>query len=128
MALEDDLERVAAAASARGAVSAVLAAEPARGVRLYLVAFGDGEGRQWLVLDDSGHVVETRDDVRDTASIVALCELVAELAGRDDAPRLATPAYLDEVGVEVSEAVRGATGVVEAFVADVLSGYLAPLG
>jgi hypothetical protein len=128
MGLDADLERISAAAAARGDVTAVLAAEPARGLRLYVVAFGDGDERRWLVLDDGGHVVESRDDVRDAASIVAMCELTADLAGIEDEPRLATPAYLDEVGPGVSEELRGATGVVEAFVDDVLSGYLVPLG
>jgi hypothetical protein len=128
MALDDDLARIAGLAAGHGRVTAVLAAEPARGLRLYVVAFGDGDERRWLVLDDSGHVVETRDDVRDAASIVAMSELTAELAGAEDAPRLASPAYLDEVGPAVADALRSATGVVEAFVEDVLSGYLVPLG
>jgi hypothetical protein len=128
MALEEDLVRIAGLASPRGDVTAVLAAEPASGLRLYLVAFGDGDGRRWIVLDDTGHVVETRNDVRDVASIVAISELTAELAGLDDEPRLATPAYLDEAGSAVSESLRGSTGIVEAFVQDVLSGYLVDLG
>ena len=128
MGLEADLERIARLAAAHGTVTAVLAAEPARGLRLYVVAFGEGEERRWLVLDDNGRAVETRDDVRDAASIVAMSELVADLAGRDDEPRLATPAYLDEVGAGQSDAMRRTTGVVEAFVEDVLRGYLAPLG
>ena len=128
MGLADDLARIAALAGAHGEVTGVLAAEPARGLRLYLIAYGEGESRQWLVLDESGHVVETRDDVRDAASIIALSELTAELAGADEGPRLATPEYLDEVGIEVSDALRGTTGVVEAFVDDVLRGYLVPLG
>jgi hypothetical protein len=128
MALDTDLERIAGLASAIGDVSAVLAAEPASGLRLYLVAFGEGDERTWLVLDEGGHVVETREDVRDVASIVAMSELVADLAGREDEPRLATPSYLDEAGTDVADALRGSTGVVEAFVDDVLSGYRVPLG
>jgi hypothetical protein len=127
MALEDDLARIARLAAARGDVTAVLAAEPTSGVRLYVVAFGEGDGRRWLVLDDSGHVVETEEDIRAAASIVALAELTAELAGVDDEPRLATPAYLDDVGAQVSDSLRGATGVIEAFVDDVLDGYLVDL-
>jgi hypothetical protein len=84
MALTDDLERVAAAASAHGAVSGVLAAEPGRGRRLYLVAFGEDDDRSWLVLDEEGAPVTRRDDVRDTASIVAMCELAGDLAGGGD--------------------------------------------
>ena len=74
MGLEEDLERIAGVAAVHGQVSAVLAAEPASSLRRYLVAFGDVE-RRWLVLDDTGAVVTARDEVRDTASIVAMCEL-----------------------------------------------------
>lgn len=131
MALDDDLVRIAALARSHGEVTAVLAAEPARGIRLYLVAFGDGDDRRWVVLDDEGGVVQRRDDVRDAASIVAMSELVAELAGAAEEPRLATPGYLDETAAvaarELADAIRSTTGVVEAFVEDVLRGYLVEL-
>lgn len=84
MALGEDLERIAAVAAAHGHVTGVLAAEPGRGRRLYLVALGEGDDRQWLVLDDRGEPVERRDDVRDVASIVAMCELAGDLAGGGD--------------------------------------------
>ena len=64
MALTDDLERIAAVASEHGPVSGVLAAEPGRGRRLYLIAFGGDNDRQWLVLDDQGAPITRRDDVR----------------------------------------------------------------
>jgi hypothetical protein len=84
MALPDDLERIAALASPHGPVSGVLAAEPGRGRRLYLIAFGGDEDREWLVLDGEGVPITRRDDVRDTASIVAMCELAGDLAGGGD--------------------------------------------
>jgi hypothetical protein len=84
MALTDDLERIAAAASVHGPVSGVLAAEPGRGRRLYLIAFGGDDDREWLVLDDEGAPIDRKDDVRDTASIVAMCELAGDLAGGGD--------------------------------------------
>ena len=87
MGLADDLERIAGAAAAHGQVTAVLAAEPASALRRYLVAF-DGEARRWLVLDDAGTVVTLRDEVRDTASIVAMCELAEDLAGGGDLEQL----------------------------------------
>jgi hypothetical protein len=83
MALTDDLERIAAAASEHGPVTGVLAAEPGRGRRLYLIAFGADETREWLVLDDEATPVDRKDDVRDTASIV-MCELAGDLAGGGD--------------------------------------------
>ena len=127
MALADDLDRIAALALAHGAVTGVLAAEPALGLRLYLVALGDGEERRWVVLDDGGTPVTRREDVRDVASIVVMCELAEELAGREaTGVRAATPAYLDEVGV-APEAIRGAVGVVEEFVQDVQRNYVLPL-
>jgi hypothetical protein len=88
MGLEEDLERIAASAAAHGEVTAVLAAEPASGLRRYLVALGDGEERSWLVLDDEGTVVTVRDEVRDTASIVVMCELADDLAGGGDLEQL----------------------------------------
>jgi hypothetical protein len=84
MALEDELGRIAAAASAHGAVEAVLAAEPVDGLRRYLVALGDGPGRRWLVLDAAGTPLTRREDVRDVASIAAMCEVAADLAGGGD--------------------------------------------
>jgi hypothetical protein len=88
MALADDLERIAAAAAAHGEVLAVLAAEPAHARRLYLVAVGRGDGRRWAVLDDGGGLVRRREDVRDAASIVAMCELAEDLAGGGDLEQL----------------------------------------
>jgi len=84
MALTQDLERIAAAASAHGEVTGLLAAEPAVGRRVYLVALGPQDARRWLVLDDDGRPVERRDDVRDAASIVAMTELAGDLAGGGD--------------------------------------------
>ena len=88
MALADDLTRIAAVASAHGEVSGVLAAEPTGGRRVYLVALGPDEARRWLLLDDDGGVVTRRDDVRDAASIVAMCELAGDLAGGGDLEQL----------------------------------------
>jgi hypothetical protein len=177
MALADDLERIATAASTHGEVAAVLAAEPAHARRLYLVAFGADETRRWAVLDDAGAIVERQHDIRDVASIVAMCELAEDLAGGGDLeqlraqltqvriveqppgieqaeeaalalervigapPRVATPAFLDEVGAATmaleralgelsspfSDAIRGATGAIDEFVKEVERDYLRPL-
>jgi len=83
MALSDDLERIAVAASVHGAIAGVLAAEPSGGRRVYLVAFGD-EARNWLVVDDDGRPLDRREDVRAAASIVAMCELAGDVAGGGD--------------------------------------------
>ncbi len=88
MALDDELERIAAAAAAHGEVKGVLAAEPGRGRRRYLVAVGDDSERRWVVLDDAGLPVVEREDVRATASIVAMSELTADLAGGGDLEQL----------------------------------------
>jgi glycosyltransferase A (GT-A) superfamily protein (DUF2064 family) len=88
MTLAEDLGRIAAAGSAYGEVAGVLAAEPGRNRRRYLVALGDDESRQWLVLDDEAVPVVALEDVRDTASIVAICELAADLAGGGDLEEL----------------------------------------
>ena len=84
MSLADDLERIAQSAASHGPVTGVLAAEPRRGRRFYLISFGADDDREWLVLDHAGAPVQRRDDVRDTASIVALCELAEDLAGGGD--------------------------------------------
>jgi hypothetical protein len=88
MALADDLERIAGVASGHGEVSGVLAAEPADGQRLYLVALDAGDEPHWLVFDDTGAIVERREVVRAAASIVAMSELAAELAGGGDLEQL----------------------------------------
>ena len=173
MALADDLERIAQRAAEHGPVSGVLAAEPRRGRRLYLVSFDGGDEHEWLVLDDGGAPVDRREEVRDAATIVAMCELAGDLAGGGDLealraqlarvriaeqapgieeaeeaalalervigapPRVATPAYLDDVGAATtaleralgessspfSAAIRSSTGAVEEFASDVERGY-----
>jgi hypothetical protein len=178
MALTEDLERIAVAAAAHGEVAGVLAAEPGHGRRRYLVALGTDEARRWLVLDETAAPVVEREDVRATASIVAMSELTADLAGGGDLeelrsqlaqvrmveqppgieeaeeaalaleriigapPRVASPAYLDEVGTATltleqalgnvsspfSEALRAATGAVDEFVRDVEQAYVLSLG
>ncbi len=147
MALSDDLARIAAAAQAYAApgeeLAGVLAAEPARARRIYLCAFADEAGETaWIALDDGAVAVERRRDVREAASIVAMCELAEENAGGGELeelrsqlatlrltenppgieeaevaalaleqavgapPRLATPDYLDAVGVAARELER----------------------
>ena len=136
--LARDLERIAAEAARRAepgeTVTGVLAAEPGPGRRVYLCAYEGENGRTWLALDAGGEPVTSRNEVRETVSIAALCELAAESAGGGDLaelrsqlaavrlrerppgieqaeaaalelerlvgspPRLATPAFLDEIG------------------------------
>jgi hypothetical protein len=119
-----ELEQVAAAAASHGEVTGVLAAEAATGMRSYLVAFGDADSREWLVLDAEGRPVDERVRVLEVASLVAMCEVAAELAGKEDEPRVAAPAYLDAVG---TASLGAMTGVVDAFVNDVERGYKLPL-
>jgi hypothetical protein len=106
VALADDLARIAALAEAYAesgeSVSAVLAAEPTGGRRLYLVAYGDTAG-SWLVLDDAGDPVDDRVTVRETASIAALCEVAVETAGGGDLERLRSQL----VALRMSEAPEG---------------------
>src|SRR5581483_1371567 len=88
MGLQDDLERIAAAASTHGEVTGVLAAEPAGSGRVYLVALGEEESHRWLLLDADGNLVTQRAAVREAASIVAMCELAGDVAGGGDLPGL----------------------------------------
>jgi hypothetical protein len=120
-----EIEQIAAAAAAHGNVTGVLAAESAAGRRSFLVAYGEDERRQWLVLDEQAIPLSDRTTVREVASLVAMVEIAAELAGAEDEARLASPSYLDTVG---TAELSAATGVVEAFVNDVERGYKLPLG
>ena len=93
MSLAADLERIAGVAGAAApdgaALTGVLPAEPASGVRAYLCAFESGDGsRAWLVLDDRGEAVTLRRDVRDVVGIAALCEIAAESAFGGDLDEL----------------------------------------
>jgi len=119
-----ELDEVARAAGAHGDVSGVLAAESAGGERSYLVSFGEDEAREWLLLDAGGRPVADRSRVREVASLVAMSELAAELAGANDEARVASPSYLDEVG---TAELGAATSVVDAFVAEVEARYKLPL-
>ena len=119
-----ELEQIAAAAAAHGDVTGVLAAESASGVESYLVSLGEDDARRWLLLDAEGRPVGELVRVREVASLVAMCELAAELAGAGDEARVASPSYLDTVG---TAELGAATGLVDAFVAEVEARYLLPL-
>ena len=119
-----DAEQIAAAAAAYGAVTGVLAAESATGRRSWLVALGEDEARRWLVLDGEGKPVGDRPTVREVASLVAMVEVAAELAGEEDVARIASPAYLDTIG---TADLSAATSLVEAFLAEVEERYALPL-
>ncbi len=84
MGLSEDLERVAGAASRfvndGEELVAVIPAEPAAGVRVYLCAFA-GPARTWLAFDEEERPVEDRALVRDAVSIAAMCEIAEETAG-----------------------------------------------
>jgi hypothetical protein len=85
VALREDLERIAGSAAPLAAedeqVEGVVPAQAEPDERTYLCAFVRGDERTWLVLDDGGAVVASREVVRRTASIIALCELAEERAG-----------------------------------------------
>ena len=115
---------MAEAARAHGEVTGVLAAESAGGERSYLVSYGEDDAREWLLLDEDARPVVERPRVREVASLVAMAELAAEMAGADDEARIASPAYLDHVG---TAELGAATGVVDAFVSEVEARYKLPL-
>ena len=123
MGLEDDLARAAERAGAFAApgerVQAVLAAEPAAGKRVYLCAFDGADVRSWLALAE-GAPVTSRALVREAAALAALCEVVGEAVG-DEPPRLASPAYLDELGTP--DVVAGAFAAVEALTQEIEAAY-----
>jgi len=132
VALDADLRRTAEAAVAYAGdgeeLVGIVPAEPASGLRLYVCAFGREEEATWLVLDATGVPVEERALVRDAVSIAALCEVAEEAAGIEpEAPRVASPAYLDELGAssgpELAGAVKDATASVEELLRDVERSY-----
>jgi hypothetical protein len=86
--LAEELDRAASAAAGFAEdgeeVAAVLAAEPAPGMRVYVCAYERGPERAWLVLDGAGAPVTGRAAVREAVSIAALCELAEEAAGGGD--------------------------------------------
>jgi hypothetical protein len=112
----EEIESAAEAAQRHAgarALSGVLAAEPARGVRSYVCAFEDADGvRAWIVLDGAGEIVSDRRDARDAVSIAALCELAAEAAFPGDLDELRAQLValrLTEApeGIEEAEAAVG---------------------
>ena len=129
--LDEDLLRIAAVATGYAEegeeLSGLLAAEPSEGRRVYLAAYDAGDERHWLALDSDGGPVRKRALVRESVSILGMCELAEETAGGGDLeelrarlndldasgaeqaaarlqdvigepPRVASPARLDEVG------------------------------
>jgi hypothetical protein len=125
MSFEDELGCAAQAAAPFAEqderLEAVLAAEPVSGHRVYLCAYGGRAGRTWLALDAVGETVTSRSLVREAVSLVALCEIAEEAAGIDVVhPRLATPAYLDEIG---TPDVGASLQAIDALVHDVESAY-----
>jgi hypothetical protein len=104
--LEEALTQIATAAGGYAddgeELAAVIPAEPAAGMRVYLCAFAFAGGRTWLALDRDARPVSDRSLLRDAVSIAALCELAEEYAaGLDEVeepPRVASAAYLDAIG------------------------------
>lgn len=181
MALQEELERIAALAAERAdekeELAGVLAAEPISGGRVYLCAYRAGESVTWLALDGSGRPVTDTERLREAASLVALSELAEESAGGGEldellsqlvavrmtenpegieeaeeavrelqrtlgSPRVATAAYLDEVGIATkrleaalgnpgsspfAEAMKASAGAVQSFTDDVEANYKAAL-
>jgi hypothetical protein len=113
--LGDELAAIASAAAAYADagedVTGVLAAEPIRGERIYLCAFGGEDTRSWLALDRSGDPVRDRSLVRETVAIAAMCEIAEESAGGGDVQQLRTQLLtlrLTEAPVGIEEAEEAA--------------------
>jgi hypothetical protein len=129
--LNDELDAIAETARGHAAVgeelAAVIPAEPAPGLRVYLCAFEVGDERSWLALRADGQPVADRSLLRDAVSIAALCELADELAGApdNDEPRVASPRYLDTIAATATpslpEALKQGTIAVEGLMAEVES-------
>ncbi|MDX6592943.1 MAG: hypothetical protein QOJ13_2139 [Gaiellales bacterium] len=95
MTLAEELERAAEAAAQHAdpqeRVAAVMAAEPGRGVRVYVVALEREETHAYLALD--GDLVPTDDRrlVRDAVTMIGLAELAEEVSGAIAADELDGP-------------------------------------
>jgi hypothetical protein len=180
--LREDLDRIAGIARQSAEpgeeLAAVIPAEPADGLRVYLCAFERGDRKAWLALDGDARPLHDRALVRDAVSIAAMCEIAEETAGGGSLealraqlrtlrltenpegieeaetaalelertlgtpPRLATPAFLDEVGLAArrleqslgdlarspfGEAMKQAVGPVGELKLEVESSYKGPL-
>lgn len=113
--LDRELEDVATAAAVFAAgdeeVAAIVPAEPSPDRRTYLCAFDGSDGRTWLALDARASPVTSRDRLREAISIAAACEAAEESGGgAGEAPRVASPAYLDRLGAEHGPGVALALG------------------
>jgi hypothetical protein len=136
--LNDELQAIAETARIHAddgeELAAVIPAEPAVGVRVYLCAFAAGEERSWLALRADGQPIADRSLLRDTVSIAALCELADELSGAsgDIEPRVASPAYLDTIAAMstpgLAEAMKQGTVAVEGLMAEIEATHKVELG
>jgi hypothetical protein len=115
--LREELDRIAAAAQGFGEageeLEAVIPAEPARGVRVYLCSYAAGEQRSWLALDDEAQPVEDRALLREAVSIAAMCEIAEETAGGGDLEELRARL----VGLRLTEQPEGIDEAEEAALA-----------
>jgi hypothetical protein len=116
--LSEQLERIAAEADSYAdegeELAAVIPAEPADGIRVFLCAFSSGDERSWIALRPDGRAVADRSLLRDAVSIAALVELAEDSAeGLDvveEPPRVATSAYLDAIAAAARAAEHGPGG------------------
>jgi hypothetical protein len=135
MTLSEEFDQIAAIAARYAAdgehVAAILAAEPRSGERVYLCAFDGPAGRTWLALTGDGTPIDARERVRDAVSIAAVVELAEESADATRAaPRVASPAYLDELGAanaEIALALQQGVGAVDELTREVEAAYKLPL-
>jgi hypothetical protein len=116
VSLTDELEQIAGAARLYAddgeELAAIIPAEPAQGVRVFLCAYAAGDDeRSWIALRPDGQAVLDRALLRDAVSIAALCELAEDYADGVDAieepPRVASPGYLDAIGTAARQLEEG---------------------
>jgi hypothetical protein len=92
--LDDDLLKIAPLAAGYAEqgeeLAGLLVAEPSEGRRVYLAAYDAGDERSWLALDSDGGPVQARELVRESVSILGMCELAEETAGGGDLEQLKT--------------------------------------
>jgi hypothetical protein len=133
MGLSEELDGIAETARGFAAageqLAAVIPAEPAPGMRVYLCAFTNGDDRSWLALDGGGQPVVDRSALHEAVSIAALCELADDVAeALEESPRVATPAYLERHaaaghGSTFTDAMKQGSVAVEGLTLEVEGAY-----
>ena len=116
MTLEQELEAAAGAARAQAAgepVAAVMAAQPGRSDRVYLIALGRDGDHRYLALDDRLQPVTDRRLVRDAVVMLGLAERAEEASIAIHADALDNPFSAAQAALEQAGRAQQATAAAD---------------